>query len=552
MKKLYYGIATLLATIATLYSAIAQPAFSYSDVIDVNNIKAATLVHGDLWWKPQTQLPACEFPKNSGKNIMGAASIWMAGYDNNNALHQSAQTYRQSGNDYWPGPLDAAGQVDYPTSAKWAKIWKVNVSEINSFKALTNHTIQNTPAPILEWPAKNNPYAAGAANAPLTVTTDMAPFIDVNTDGNYNPLDGDYPDIKGDQMLWWVFSDNGHTHNNASPASTPLKVEIHAKAYGYKRNTLVDNVVYYEMDIANKSGNDYSGFRFGIWSDADLGYSHDDFVGFDSVHRMGIIYNGNATDGTGQPEAYATQIPVAGVTFLKMPGDNAPNYLPAGSFMSYDNNSSIIGNPISDSDYNNYLRSLWKNGSHLKNDYMGPNINSKGYGSGYDANYIFPGNPANKTEWSECASNNLPGDRRFVIATNDYNFAAGTTATVAFALVATQPGNTGCPNTSFTDIKIVADTAWKAFGHPLPTSVGNIANAVSQLHIYPNPVHDVLFINGSVDKVQVYDALGRSHTIAARLQDGHTELNVAQLPAGVYHLVASGAEGHTTQTFIKD
>ncbi len=552
MKKGLYTVLTFLVASALSQAAHAQAAFAVKEYIDVNNVRAAALVHGDLWWDPVAQIAQCEYPKNSGKHIMSASSIWMAGYDNNNILHQSAQTYRQNGNDYWPGPLDGTGYVDYITSAKWAKIWKVDLSDINTFKSSANHTVQNTPLSILEWPAKNNPYAAGASGIPLTITTDMAPFVDVNSDGNYNPLDGDYPDIKGDQMLWWVFSDNGNTHSNANPPSSPLKVEIHAKAYAYKRNTLIDNVVYYEMDIANKSGSNYSGFRFGIWADADLGYYQDDYIGFDSVHRMGIVYNGMAVDGTGQPDAYGAQIPVAGVTFLRMPGDNVPLYQPAGSFMSYNNDFSVVGNPESDSNYNSYLRSTWKNGSHLKNDFKGPGIPSTGYSTGPDANYIFPGDPAIKSQWSECSSSNPPGDRRFIIATNDYTFAAGTSATVAFALVVTPPGNNGCPNTSFADIKTVADTAWQNFGNTFPTGIQNITGGENTPDIYPNPAHDRLFVNGVFTGIQVYDALGRKMVISPFTTSSRTEIPVSDLAPGIYHILLPGNSRTRSYTFVKE
>ena len=39
---------------------------------------------------------------------------------------------------------------------------------------------------------------------------DLAPFVDVDNDGNYNPLNGDYPKIKGNQSIWWVMNDNGN------------------------------------------------------------------------------------------------------------------------------------------------------------------------------------------------------------------------------------------------------------------------------------------------------------------------------------------------------
>src|SRR5205814_19665 len=110
-------------------------------------------------------------------------------------LHLAAQTYRQSGNDFWPGPLDtlSAGE-DLLTKISYDKMWKVDIDTINEFikqYALGNVSNYSYPIPyqIANWPAK------GSGN----YSRSMAPFIDYNHDGNYNPFDGDYPFIKGDQ-----------------------------------------------------------------------------------------------------------------------------------------------------------------------------------------------------------------------------------------------------------------------------------------------------------------------------------------------------------------
>src|SRR5690606_24091666 len=130
-------------------------------------------------------------------------------------LHLAAQTYRNQGNDYWPGPLDVFNNASSDTiqAMRWAQIWKVNRTTIDSFLKITNHTIANTPKNILEWPGRSNPNAKTPTNTSLTIPNrPMAPFIDVNNDNIYNALDGDYPDIKGEQMLWWIINDNSAPH----------------------------------------------------------------------------------------------------------------------------------------------------------------------------------------------------------------------------------------------------------------------------------------------------------------------------------------------------
>src|SRR5690606_17281462 len=151
--------------------ALAQTPFSAKEYVDINNIKAAVLLHGDMNWDPAAQQSDCEFPKGSGIHLSNATSVWMGGFDDQNQLHVSAQTYRQTGNDFWPGPLDVNGNLDMATSTKWARIWKVNFIEIGNHVNNTNRAVNNTPKDILEWPAKGNPHAKGNGGAALSITT---------------------------------------------------------------------------------------------------------------------------------------------------------------------------------------------------------------------------------------------------------------------------------------------------------------------------------------------------------------------------------------------
>jgi hypothetical protein len=555
MKSLFYA-AFFIALFAPGLQCFAQAPFSTIDYVDINNINAAVLVHGDMWWNPALQIAQCEFPKGSGHDISFTGSLWMSGYDAGNNLHVSAQMYRQTGNDYWPGPLDANDSLTYLSSQGWAKIWKVNESDIVAFIGTATHTTTNTPTDILTWPAKGNPYAQGGFSTALTISQDMAPFVDVNNDGIYNPLQGDYPAIKGDQALWWVFSDNGPTHTQTN--GIPLKVEIHAMAYAYSRGTLIDNVVYYEYTIFNRSPNNYTNYRIGQFADMDLGYAFDDYIGFDSSYRMGIDYNGNPFDGTGQVNSYDTMIPTAGVTMIVLPGDNPPaTFVPAGSFIFFNNDYSALGNPVSPGEYSNYLRSMWRDSSHVVDDFQGYGIPSNGTGTGPNTNYVFPGDPSDTSKWSECSSQNPPGDRRFIITSNDFTLNAGASEKVVMALVTTNPMlHNGCPSTSFDSIKVVADTAWNIYFNPLPAlSVSNLVNQNSQIRIYPNPAHDKIFIetNGMVSgQLVIYNTMGQAVNAMPNMHQSKTQVDIAGLPGGVYYILYRDATEQKAITFIKE
>ena len=544
----------LYAVFGMALNAQAQTPFITRDSLNINNINASVLLHGDMWWDPVEGVARAEFPKGSGDNIAFTSTLWMSGYDTGGSLHVASQTYRQNGNDYWPGPLYPTDTLTYATSNEWARFWKIFRTDIDSFLTISTHTLANTPASILEWPGKGNIYATGTAGTALTVTNDMAPFADLNGNGIYEPLAGEYPAFNGDEAIWWVFSDNGPTHTNSN--GRPLGVEVHVLNYAYHRNTLIDNVVYYDYTVVNRSANDYHDFRLSLWADMDLGEYINDFIGFDSVHRMGIIYNGTEDDAMGAPGPgkYGNDIPVAAVTMVRMPGDDAGIYVPAGAFTYYNNDFSIIGNPAVDTEYNNYMRAKLRDGSHFTNDFVGRGIPSKGYGSGPKSNYVFTGDPQDTTKWSECNCNNSPGDRRFIITSSDMTLPAGGNLNISLALITTWPDSAnGCPTVAFDSIGIYADTAWGVYHSVPPASVQQAP--ATDIRLYPNPATEYVVVSGVVpgvsgNTVTVCNTLGQTFKIETIITSAEMRLQTADLPCGCYHIIC-GDPGIHSLTFLK-
>ena len=83
--------------------------------MDINNVRAHLMTGGDMWWNIGEQVAAYEIPKGSGKSSQFAASCWIGGFDKQGQLKVAAQTYRQDGNDYWPGALDVNGKITADT-----------------------------------------------------------------------------------------------------------------------------------------------------------------------------------------------------------------------------------------------------------------------------------------------------------------------------------------------------------------------------------------------------------------------------------------------------
>src|ERR1051325_955755 len=345
--------------------------FSFAQVsadLDINNVKARINPGGDLFWDFQTA--RFEVPKGSGINSIFAANLWIGGMDNQNQLHVAAQTYRQAGTDFYPGPLDTLN-VDIlssvSNSAQWNRVWKINKSTIDSFKLGLFQTI---PQSIMNWPGNGDPQ--------YNQNNYLAPYFNAGGTWKYEPASGDYPIIKGDQAIYFIYNDHMQGVNHTeSKTSLPLGVEIHGMAYAFKcsGDSALDNTIFIHYKIINRSFFQWQNCYAGMWCDFDIGDYSDDYVGCDVTRQCFYGYNGDATDGTGGPGTYGTKLGAQSVVFLhglesdSADGvDNNKNCMidePGetslmSKFLYYNNDGSVIGNPDTAYHYYNYLRELWK------------------------------------------------------------------------------------------------------------------------------------------------------------------------------------------------
>ena len=324
--------------------------------LNINNVRTRINAGGDMWWDlPGGVGSQYYIPANGSATSLYAGSLWIAGVDINNQLKCAAVRFRQDGNDFWTGPLNIEGaSIDEVTCARWDQIFKITRAEVDEF---LNHCdpvtgafqpTEDYPAPpksITDWPAHPDIVGGNISG----VSHYMAPFFDRDGDGEYDYMNGDYPyyDIdnelchtkiptmeeehsgtvygsiladqvlKGDQTLWWVFNDKGNSHTESNGAAIGL--EIRAQAFAFATNDEINNMSFCSYEIINRSTYELTGTFFCPWTDVDLGYAKDDYVGCDVARGLGYGYNGDDVDGAGEPEAYGTQPPAVGVDFFQGP-----------------------------------------------------------------------------------------------------------------------------------------------------------------------------------------------------------------------------------------
>ena len=391
----------------------------------------------------------------------------MGGTYTNKQMRIAELTFR-NGNDFWAGPLsvDGGGSFDVNQGTldwgfadispevcmEYDNFYITERQEVELFNAWyecsndpdcdasLEYPDYQIPSSILQWPGNFN------IDLDYTQTYDfnLAPFYDRNSDGVYNPADGDYPwydltnqidcrtsrrvTLYGDFNMWWVFNDKGNIHTETS--GDPIGMEIKAQAFAFATNDEVNSMTFYNYELINRSYYTLNNTYFAVWVDSDIGCSEDDYVGCDVQRGLSYQYNADANDDGCQ---YAIQgyPPAIGVDFFEGPyqdNDGIDNPGPSDTvsvdaasaynlngipykglgigygdgvidnerfgmkrFVYFDRtlNSTIYGDPQTGVDFYNYMLGFWRDNTPFV--YGGTGNASDANATSILTNYCFPG-----------------------------------------------------------------------------------------------------------------------------------------------------------------
>jgi len=439
-------------------SAVCLPASS-SATLDINNVRALVHNGGDMWWdlvgQPQYEVPKVDNPADA-RHSMFAGSLWIGGLDDQQILRLAAQTYRQSGNDFFAGPLPSLGSnlsIDKTVCDAWNKHFKITKAEIDAFRqdfADDGQVNLGNYPNVRDWPGNNTTPG---------YDFQLAPYKDVDGDQTYTPAGGDYPDILGDQAIWWVINDKGNIHTETQ--AEQIGIEIQVMAFGFATTNAINNMTFYKQKVINKSTLKLNQTYIGQWVDSDIGFAFDDYVGCDTVRGLGFAYNGDPFDEG--PQGYGFFPPAAGVDFFQGPTadandgidndkdgltDEPGERIGMARFVYYENDFSIRGNPTNAAHFYGYLTGFWKDGSPIVNDNRNVGGNNNGYPDPGEANngptkYMFPDYPGNGCDgikspvqtnpaWKEDIT---PYDRRFIQSAGPFTLQPGAVNEIVIGVV---------------------------------------------------------------------------------------------------------------------
>lgn len=433
------------------------PAPSASRELWVNNVRTIIFNGGDMWWdlfgsgNAYYIVPAVS-NFNDGISSSFAGAIWIGGLDAGGQLKIAAMTYRQSGIDFWPGPLDTTNaSVDEDVCKKYDKLFAVSREEVDKY--LDGGPLTEN---IKNWPGNGDLSKKQALY--------LAPFIDNNGNGIYEPEQKEVPgfDIQnlaqkdnlgncktklyGDYVLWWVYNDKGGIHSETE--GVPIGVEIRAQAFAFKTNDEINDMTFYSYEVWNRSSFSLTKTYFTIWNDCDLGYFLDDYVGCDVSLGLGYIYNADGFDELKVfgVNGYGDFPPSLGCDFfrgpLADPNDGVDNdkdgivdemgeTIQMAKFTYYNNNYGPFPpqttNPQIAVHFYNFMTGFWKDGSPFT-------FGGTAYGGVSPVDYVYDGDPVSGTGWTETQAGNLPGDRRFLQSAGPFTLKPGSVNNVTFGM----------------------------------------------------------------------------------------------------------------------
>jgi hypothetical protein len=506
---------------------LAQMWNSYSQ-IEVNNIRTAITANGQLsCCEIPVSEPMYEFPSGSGTHTVFMQSLLLAGKSGeagNETLHAVLPMYGYM-EAWWRGPAGNEGTYQLNQEA-WNRVWYLSKDEIDFHIANWSQPDYEMPLSIVLWPAHGD--------VSLGQSQQIAPFFDANQNGLYEPELGEYPLIRGDYALYFIFNDQRKSWASQSHFNT----EVRGMLYGYHApdNPALNNTLFLNYQLYNMSDIDYHGVYVGMNSNFDIGSPWDDYVGCDTSLHAYFIYNGREIDEWDGPDTYPVygeHPPAQAATFLNRPLSTFFNKW---------------AHPLPPSDYSTNeqayfnMQAIWQDGTPMT--YGGTGYPTE-QGDTVRAMHLFPGDLNNPDAWHEIALNNPFGDRRGLGSSYIGDFLAGDMICFDVALVTAR--DMDGDHISSVDlvkehIAEVRNFFNENFGYgcqDLMTTNLQEQEALptARLQVYPNPTgHNITIRHVALNQVATYrlfNAMG-SMVESGKLTGLTTTVSMHHLPAGLY------------------
>ncbi|MFZ6053165.1 T9SS type A sorting domain-containing protein [Halocola ammonii] len=508
--------------------------------------------------------------------IVYSSSLWIAGLSPDQ-LVGAASTHCTNDCAFQPGPLTLqTAQTFEEVEVQFDRIWYVTREQIEThieyYECLNDEDCDTEvefpngyeiPEAIETWPAMGD--------TELGFAQYLAPFVDTDNNGVYNPENGDYPDICGDFCIYQIYNDKVFNMLQS------IGVEIHTSTYGYESDSeALSNTLFMHHRIYNRGTQTLNSTRLGIWNDFDIGNYSDDYVGTDVARSMVYAYNGDSFDednlGT---SGFGDDLGIVGMRILAGPTsdfdgeDNSYISEEYGSYanqtigwgdaivdnerlglsgsISFGGTSPINGSPSTPLHFYNFLTNRWKNNDILT--FGGP-----GFGvTSTPASYIFPGESDplmigtngedpeynDGAAWTESEAGIQPGDRQVLASSGEFTLGPGDVQNFTVAYIFARDSYSES-QTPLETLQQFADEVepYLCETEPLITSIDEPETNQLNVSVFPNPTSDLINIeldgtnNGTIE---LLDLTGKV-IVSEVFQSNQSTLDLSGEARGIYLL----------------
>ncbi len=478
--------------------------------------------------------------------------------------------------------------------SNWQKYWVITRYDIDQHLMNFTNPSYTVPNAFATWPAHGDTTLGESFN--------LAPFHDYNTNGVYDPENGDYPLIKGYKCVYAIMNDIWQG-TNSTQLPYQLNLEIHKMWYSFDchQDSALTNTVFVEHKIINKGSQPIDELTYGNWIDFDIGGANDDYIASDVERGIAYAYNGDMFDEDANGQyGYGDYIPAQAFGVLhgmKRPDngvDDGVHHSIESSYNGYGYADGIIDNEyfgltsaISNTrggfswssdpnNYNrfwNYLSGRWFDNTPMYYGGIGHISNST---TNYETKFIYPGDSDPNHygtsgidpgfDWSEDLNLNQSGDRRIFAATQGTTLNPGETTSILTYYTYGRDRQSPGRFPSVAKMKSFVDDI-RSYYHANQTPCGTDfdyyqahqflgiqeGNIEGKVSVYPNPSNKQITISGiEMDQalVQIYDSRG---ALVMNVQNPESStFTISHLEKGVYILNIVVEDGVVSKKIIKE
>jgi len=315
---------------------------------------------------------------------------------------------------------------------------------------------------------------------------------------------------------------------HAASGGTKLKIEIHGMVYAFATQDAMNNVVFVNFNVINRSSENYNSIYLGAWTDMDLGHYADDYFGCDRNLNMFFTYNGDENDET--VTGYGNNPPAQGSMFLNHAASKFIGFTQGGA--------DYASPPESTLQFYNYLRGVWKDGTPLI-------YGGNGHGTGDSTDFMFPGasnpgTPPFNPTWIVDEFNSIPpSDCQGVLSIGPLTLGAGESycLDMAYPFARASSGGRLASLEKLKETASVVQTFYdtQADNCGFYTGINDDTKFTTAIVVYPNPNNGTFEIKSEIPnpRITIFNSLGQ--VIYSKNVNQHEKINLTNCAEGLYY-----------------